>query len=263
MRRIRKWVVSCAAAGLACAALIGSKGLAQSPEAPAPVAPERPKPSAPPAPAKPEDVTVGIYIDRIHELSLKENYFTADFYVWFRWRNGELAPYKTFSMVDARIESQTEPITKELPNGEHYAYVRVVARVTKFWDITEYPLDRHDLTIAIEEDASEDHLIRYVADTTNSGADPKIDIPGWTLHRTSSAAGIGEYRCNFGDVSLPTGNESRYGRFAVTMHFSRQGTLYFMKLFFGLWISAAIAFLAFFIRPQDVDPRFGLGVGAR
>lgn len=46
------------------------------------------------------------------------------------------------------------------------------------------------------------------------------------------------------------------------MFFTREGTNYFAKLFFGLWVAVAIAFLAFFIRPTDVDPRFGLGVGA-
>jgi hypothetical protein len=33
-------------------------------------------------------------------------------------------------------------------------------------------------------------------------------------------------------------------------------------MFQGLWAAVAIAFLAFFIKPTDVDPRFGLGVGA-
>jgi hypothetical protein len=35
-----------------------------------------------------------------------------------------------------------------------------------------------------------------------------------------------------------------------------------LKLFFGLFIAVMIAFLVFFIKPTDVDPRFGLGVGA-
>jgi hypothetical protein len=37
---------------------------------------------------------------------------------------------------------------------------------------------------------------------------------------------------------------------------------YFVKLFFGLFVATAIAFLELFIRPVDLDPRFGLGVGA-
>jgi hypothetical protein len=37
---------------------------------------------------------------------------------------------------------------------------------------------------------------------------------------------------------------------------------FFVKMFLGLYIAVAIALLAFFIKPTDVDPRFGLGVGA-
>ena len=35
-----------------------------------------------------------------------------------------------------------------------------------------------------------------------------------------------------------------------------------MKLFVGLFGAVGVAMLAFFIKPTDVDPRFGLGVGA-
>jgi hypothetical protein len=42
----------------------------------------------------------------------------------------------------------------------------------------------------------------------------------------------------------------------------RPGIGYFFKLFFGVFIAAVIAFLVFFIKPTDLDPRFGLGVGA-
>jgi hypothetical protein len=36
----------------------------------------------------------------------------------------------------------------------------------------------------------------------------------------------------------------------------------FIKLFQALFASIAIAFVAFFIKPIHVDPRFGLGIGA-
>jgi hypothetical protein len=221
-----------------------------------------------PAEAKPsagaEVVTVGMYVTRIHELNFRENYFTAEIYVWFRWWKKSLEPYKSFSLVHAReIESKAEPFVTQLPDGQHYAYVKMVAKISHFWDVTEYPLDRHDLTVAIEEDSREDHLIRYDADHENSGSDKKsISIPGWALVATSTKADVHKYLSNFGDTSIPTNAESRYGRFGLTMHFTREGTLYFMKLFFGIWVAAGISFLAFFIRPQDVDPRFGVGVAA-
>ena len=46
-------------------------------------------------------------------------------------------------------------------------------------------------------------------------------------------------------------------------HSSRAAELgYLLKLFFGLFVATAIAFLALFIRPVDLDLRFGLGGGA-
>ena len=218
---------------------------------------------AAPGPAAPVDVVVGIWVNQIHEISLKENYFVADFYVWFRWKGADLKPQNSFALVDGRIESKTEAITRTLaPSGENYAYVRVVARMTKFWDVSSFPLDNHQLQIVVEEEDSENDKVRYVIDATNSGTEPRITVPGWKLTQKETVAALGTYNSNFGDVSLPTGNKTSYARATLTMFFTREGTNYFAKLFFGLWVAVAIAFLAFFIRPTDVDPRFGLGVGA-
>jgi hypothetical protein len=37
---------------------------------------------------------------------------------------------------------------------------------------------------------------------------------------------------------------------------------YFFKLFWGGFMATMIAFMALWIKPTDLDPRFGLGVGA-
>ncbi len=205
-------------------------------------------------------VNVGLYVIRIHEVNLKEQYFRPEFYVWFRWRNKELHPYKSFSVINAREVERDEPAVKDLASGERYAYVRLVARVSTFLDVREFPLDGHELTVDIEEDEYEQHLVRYVADSEQSGAERSISVPGWTLTRVSTADSVRAYRSNFGDTSI--GDEARYSRVSLTMQFARAGPLYFMKLFFGLWVAAGISFLAFFIRPLDVDPRFGMGVAA-
>jgi hypothetical protein len=213
--------------------------------------------------SKPADeVVVGVYVNQVHEFSLRENSFTVDFYVWFRWKNPELKPYETFSVVDGRVESKTEPFLKDMPNGEKYAYVRVVAKITRFFDTHAYPFDNHALTIAIEEENSESNLVKYVADAVNSSASPDILLSGWSFARLATTATEQSYKSNFGDISLPTGNETKYARVTTAVQFTREGNTFFFKLFFALWITVTIAFLVFFIRPIDVDPRFGLGVGA-
>jgi hypothetical protein len=92
-----------------------------------------------------QDVEVGVYVNRINELSLRDNRFVLDCYVWFRWKDPELKPYDTFSIVDGVIETKSEPDIKQLPEGGWYAYMRVVVKITKFWDLSDFPLDHHEL----------------------------------------------------------------------------------------------------------------------
>ena len=42
----------------------------------------------------------------------------------------------------------------------------------------------------------------------------------------------------------------------------RQGSGFYLKMFVALFVGVGVAMIAFFIKPTDVDPRFGLGVGA-
>lgn len=209
-----------------------------------------------------EKVVVGAYVNQVHEFSLRDNSFTVDFYLWFRWKNPELKPYETFSVVDGRIESKTDAVVKDLPSGEKHAYTRVVAKITRFFDTRAYPLDNHQLAVVVEEEDSEAHLMRYEADTENSAAAPDIALPGWVFERLSTVTGTETYRSNFGDTSLPKGNEATYSRLTTAISFTRTGATFFMKLFVGLWACVIAALLAFWIRPVNVDPRFGLGVGA-
>ncbi len=206
-------------------------------------------------------VTTGLYLNQIHEFNLKENYFVADVFVWFRWR-GEAKPYESFSFIDGRVESKNEVELSKLPSGENYACYRVVVRITKYFDVRQYPLEKQELTITIEEDRDEEDTLQYVADVENSAIDPHVKMPGFATVFEGIRVGLGEYHSNFGDTSIPTGNTSRYARATISLTLAREGSTYFAKLFFALWISALIAFLAFMIKPQNVDPRFGLGVGA-
>jgi len=224
---------------------------------------KKPAKAAEQLPAAPQDVYVGAYLMRIHQINIHENYFTADFYVWFRWKGGDIKPYKTFSLVDARQETRQEPAVSDLADGSHYAYVRVVAQITKFWDLRQYPLDSHDLDLNVEEEEDETNILRYVADEQNSGADANMSaMPGWKLLKSVPSTQTAVYHSNFGDDALPTGQETRYSRFTLRTALARQGVLVFFKLLYGVWTGAGIAFVAFFIAPNRIDPRFGVGVGA-
>lgn len=206
-------------------------------------------------------MTTGMYVNQIHELNLKDNFFVVDVYVWFRWK-GDVKPSETFAFIDGRIDSKTEEGTKTMPDGSQYQCFRVVVKFTKYWDVRRYPLDRYTLKLVLEESKEDIHTLRYEADESNSELAPEVQMPGYVLTYEGTKGGVGAYHTNFGDTSLPTDNFSEYARITTTLDLRRDGNTYFVKLFFALWIAIATAFLSFFIKPTNLESRFGLGVGA-
>ena len=70
------------------------------------------------------------------------------------------------------------------------------------------------------------------------------------------------YETTYGDPSLSSTDFSTYSRVIVSFTMERHGLGLFFKLFGGLFIAVLISMLTFFISPKDLDPRFGLPVGA-
>jgi len=207
------------------------------------------------------EVTVGVYLNQIHTINIKDNEYTATFWLWFRWK-GELNPLESFEIVGGRIESKDAETREELDGGVHYAAIRVLATVTHFFEVKDFPLDSHTLTIQIEDADHEDHEVKYVADAVNSQADPGVKAPGFVIGKPTATVVTHTYTTNYGDTSLATGAASNYSSFEFKLPLLRKGLGYYIKLFWGGWLAVMVALLAMFIKPTDLDPRFGLGVGA-
>lgn len=210
---------------------------------------------------EPKKVYAGIYLNQITSLSLKDNQFTADFYIWFRWKDKNIQPLESFDVVNGYIESK-QGVYEDTIKGFNYAVCRVIATMKKFWDISRFPLDNHVLTIEIEDNENEEFKLKYIPDTENSGINPRVQVPGWNVGTTNVNVSAYTYKTNYGDISLPTNNESVYSRFIFSVNIIRPGYSYFFKLFFTVVIAALVALIALFIKPTDLDPRFGLGAGA-
>ena len=69
------------------------------------------------------------------------------------------------------------------------------------------------------------------------------------------------YETNYGEPLIASGEQSTYSRFVFYIPIKHAGAdLIYFKTFIGVFISVAIAYLSFLIDPQDLDPRFGVGV---
>jgi len=219
----------------------------------------KPPPTALPAGANP--VRAGIYVDRIIDLSVKEASWPVDFYLWFRWNGTGVDPGENFHVVDGSIESK-EKVDEYTTGNERYVRYRVVARITKFFDVSRFPRDDHVLTINIESPASERRELLFVADKESSGVSSRVQIPGYSIYQQAVIEKPHAYASTHGDPRLAAGTEKVQSQLRMGVWIHRQGSGFYLKMFVTLFVAVGVAMLAFFIKPTDIDPRFGLGVGA-
>lgn len=221
----------------------------------------KPPAAALPAGANPVRVKAGIYIDRIVELSVREASWTVDFYAWFRWNGTAVNPGENFQIVDGSIESKVK--ADEFVNGDdRYVLYRVIGKLTKFFDVARFTRDDHVLTINIETPDSERHELLFVADKESSGLSSRVRVPGYTTYRQALLEKPHGYRSTHGDPRVPAGTEKVLSQLRMGVWIQREGLGFYFKMFVALFVGVGIALLAFFIKPTEVDPRFGLGLGA-
>ena len=189
--------------------------------------------AAEPEPAKPVEVAVGIYLNQVRELSLRDSQFVADFWIWFRWKKGAVVdPTRNRSRSSAATSNRgANEFREDLAGSEwSYATARIVARVVQVLDIREFPQDRHRLVIAIEDGEHEDFELTFAADSANSRIDPKVHVPGFRVANFETAIVQHAYKTNYGDVTLPSDSESTYSRCEFALNVERPGFGYALKL---------------------------------
>ena len=205
---------------------------------------------------------VGAYITSISDIDLRAGTCVVDFWVWFRWRGSDYNPLLSVEVIDGTIDEKTGEVRKTLADGLQYACQRIRATIRQKWNVCRFPLDTQHIRIALEDTESESDRLVFVPDEAASSVASSVSVPGWTLSCFSIAGLEQTYETNYGDTDLPTGNSSEYSRALLSLALHRPGMGLFFKLFTGLFVALGIALLSIAIRPTDLDPRFGLPVGA-
>ena len=215
--------------------------------------------------AEPAQVIVGSYINKIQDLSFRENRYALDFYIWFRWKaQGALADYKpldSFEIINGRIDSKTSVVEKKIGDVS-YASARITATIAETWDLTDFPFDWHRNQVRIEDSMLTALDLTFVPDKANSRLGDEIQMAGWKADNFDSSVERRLYRTNYGDTSLPTDAQSEYSRYVIAWDLDRVGWGAAVKLLSTVILATGVAFVSFMVKPSDLDARFGMGVGA-
>lgn len=207
----------------------------------------------------PQSTFVGFYINDIYELDLKRSTYIADFYVWMRWR-GEIDP-SNIEFLNGSLDLKEHPNYLEAAGAKYVSYHCRGTFHTTF-DYRRYPLDEHLLVIEMEDGNYESGQMQYVVDRDNMNGLPAATLAGWTCDRPQFEVRDNTYETNFGDPSESFDKTSTYSRLYCSIHISRHSFSVYIKTFLALFISVAIAFLSFMLKPGETDSRFGVGLAA-
>ncbi len=216
--------------------------------------------SSPPPGA--QQVKVGFYPVAIYDLDQASNTFYADAYVWLRWK-GDIDPSSTIEFTNMVEEwgKQLEPLIeapKTLPDGSKYQLFRVEGRFVQPFSLADYPLDRHNLGIRIEDTTSGVNQLSFVIDEDSSGIDQKLEIPGWKLQGWRGEILEHAYGTNFGEME----QSSNYSVANFEMVIERPLSFFLWKQMLPLVIVVMAALVALLVNPRSLDARLALPMGA-
>jgi len=211
----------------------------------------------------PASCTVGVDILSIHAINLDENTFDTEFWIWSVCPDDHFKPLQTMDFVNANdvtVSLQGETID----NGRYWDYAKVEGTFRYYWDLTDFPFDRHDLQIHIENSDWDASTFVFTSDTAGSAYEPDMPLEGWSVNSFNVVSAPYTYQTTYGDPENPVGT-SAYSRFTVHIELKRADYNSFFKLTFVVYIAFLISLVSYFVNlknPAMLAARLGVISGA-
>lgn len=211
----------------------------------------------------PEIVKVGFLVNNIQDIDLEHHRYQIDFYIWYQWSDPEFDPSKSMEfMNDAerwatmRAPAFEEPV--QLEDGSFYFRERILSTFKRNLPLEDYPYDRPELQIVIEDAVLGTGELVFVPDDPPVEMSADLSVPGYDVGVPTVTVTDWEYRAMGAIDTGPTYSS----RIVLTIPLNRPWLPYTAKIFIPLLIVVLCASIVFLIPPEHVDARFGLGISA-
>jgi hypothetical protein len=212
---------------------------------------------------RPEGVTevqAGAYILRMRNVSPRDGLFEVDAWLWFRWDGDDIRPDLTFEFANGLINDRTDSQV-ERDVDKNYATMRVQATIFHDFDVRRYPMDNHLIELQIEDRLWDDSTLVYIADTEATALDPLVSVPGWATALLAPVVTTHTYATSYG-LRSAGGEFATYSRLSVPISLERTSYSVLFKSFWVSFLAVVLGLLAFLVKADDLDARFGMGVGS-
>jgi len=216
--------------------------------------------------SKPEHVIGGVYLDRIQDFDIVHAKWSYEFYAWFKWNprkidfinlkdsvKGAITPVNApVNIVNGSIEHiETRTFYLNAKGDSAYVLFHMVASATKFFDVSQYPLDNYLLMIQLESVSYDVHRFAFVPDSANSNVSSRVFISGFEIDRNFILAKPHTIKSTLGDPRKIQTQRNTHSQLRFAVFIKRGGIGIYLKVFITLYIAALLGFLSFFAADND------------
>ncbi|MES2593539.1 MAG: hypothetical protein V4608_16770 [Bacteroidota bacterium] len=210
----------------------------------------------------PDTVSVGVYINSIHDINFMDKQYTINLWLWLKYRNKDFDFSRYMEVPMAKTVDKSFYTADTLADGRIYMLMKLQCVMKDSWKIQNFPFDRQKLRFSIENSQYDSEDLIFAEDTVGKHYS-KWTISGWKVIPDSFKIFTSKkkYETAFGEPGVSTQN-SEFSSFKVQIGIERDSWWLFLKLFIGMYISFLLSFLCFFIHRDSIDSRFSLCVGS-
>jgi hypothetical protein len=215
--------------------------------------------------SKPAKVNAGVYLDRIQDFDIVHSRWSYEIYAWFKWNPHQVNFIDLKDSVKGAIHVENSPI--KIVNGtiDHiethsfylnakgdsaYVLFHVAVTATRFFDISQYPLDNYLLVVQLE-DVNGIQKIALAPDSANSNVSSRVSVNGFEIGKSYVLSKPHTIRSSLGDPRKTENQVNTYSQLRFAVFIKRGGLGIYLKIFITLYISVLLGFLSFFAPESD------------
>ena len=211
---------------------------------------------------QPDTVSVGIYINSVHNIDFKNREYTINLWLWLKYKNPDFDFSRYMEVPMAKTVDKSFYTVDTLDDGRIYMLMKLQCVMKDAWKIQSFPFDRQKLRFSIENSQYDSRYLVFSEDTLGKHYS-KWTLPDWDIVEDSLKirTGVKKYETGFGDPGYQK-PQSEFATYRMTITMERDSWGLFLKLFIGMYISFLLSVVCFFIHNDNMDSRFSLSVGS-
>lgn len=205
-----------------------------------------------------DTATVCMYVERISDIDFRDQQYAITFWLEITYHN-PLFDFTNQLQIFGSKKTKITLVSLDSANGQYVAKLKIFCTMGQDWDVDGYPFDGQHLNFKIYNAAFDSSKLNFVQDGHGIHNDTIKLENGWSIHKEGESRGD-TVVVGYGKVPLDEANNHSILCFSIDIH--RAGWGIFFKCFIGMYVAFFVAYIAFFIDIEKVEPRFGLPVGA-